>query len=164
MSSNTSNPEKSVPGTASAKPANPYAPIVRKTGNFLIKRPAHPAFPWPTRKFAKVRIWPKFYNHYLSCRFKIQIPVSYKHQIGKATNSIVKASEVGVITAANAKTMTMAYFLYFFRKEADRMPILPNSQHRIGISNTKPIIRLSIQNVPIYDCNEIRFSTDSSTW
>ena len=62
MSSNTSNPEKSVPGTASAKPANPYAPIVRKTGNFLIKRPAHPAFPWPTRKFAKVRIWPKFCN------------------------------------------------------------------------------------------------------
>ena len=84
--------------------------------------------------------------------------------MGNDTSSRVNTSDVGVMIAAMARILTMAWRRYRRMKVAEIKLNLASNQHRMGISKTMPIIKFIIISVSMYDCREIMFSTSSLTW
>lgn len=58
---------------------------------------------------------------------------SYRNNIGRANINILKASGVGVITAATINIITMAYLYFFLKERTSSMPNFVNRKLKTGI-------------------------------
>ena len=84
--------------------------------------------------------------------------------MGSATTNSVKASAVGVMTAATIRMMTMAWRRYWLMWRSLMSPMRAITQQTTGSSNTTPITRLIISSVSIYDCRVSMLATSALTW
>ncbi len=71
------------------------------------------------------------------------------------TTARVKGSPVGVTTAANTRSATMAWRRYVWKNPLFSTPILPKSHAATGSSNNIPVTSRSIMNVSMYESRDI---------